>query len=187
MPIQTPKKQNRSLLILLEPIKTLSVGKASPTLNKGEDLMSNQENKTLRKLININEDAAEFYESAQEKAETLAFKTTFARLENLHKMVIVNLQNTVRANGGDPEADETFVGQTVKFWGELMANISNDVNETLVTHLEEAEDRCIHSIKDAMKSDDISPATKAFLQSELTTLQRSHDYMKELKDTLKAA
>lgn len=149
--------------------------------------MSKKENKELCKLININEDACEFYESAQEKAEDPQLKRTFANLESLHKGVITNLQNCVRANGGDPDAEETFAGQTQKFWGELMADISNDVDATLVKHLEEAEDRCLHSIEDAIKSDDVAPSTKMTLQRELSALRKSHDYMKSLKDVMKAA
>ena len=149
--------------------------------------MSNQENSELGKLININEDACEFYESAQEKVEDPQLKATFGNLENLHKGVIHNLQNRVRANGGDPDAQETLAGQVQQFWGELMAKISNDVDETFVTYLEEAEDRCLHSIQDAIKSDEISVATKSALQSEASALRKSHDYMKALKDTMKAA
>ena len=148
--------------------------------------MSN-DNKELSKLININEDAAEFYETAQEKVENPRFKTTFSQLESLHKGVIANLQSHAVAIGGSPEADETFVGQVQQFWGGLMANISNDVDEALVSHLEEAEDRCIHSIKDAMDNEDITPSTKAALQKEMQTLQQSHDYMKALKESLQAA
>ena len=149
--------------------------------------MSKQENKELCKIININEDACEFYESAQEKVENPQLKTTLSNLENLHKDVIVNLQNHVRANGGNPDADETLAGQTRQFWGELMAKISNDVDETLVKHLEEAEDRCLHSIQEAVESDDMSISTKSILRNEMSALQKSHDYMKALKESMKAA
>lgn len=149
--------------------------------------MSQEENNELGKLIDINEDACEFYGSAQEKADSPEIKRTFSELESLHRTVATNLKSRVRANGGDAEAGGTFAGQTRKFWGELMASISNDVDETLVTHLEEAEDRCLHSIQEAMEDPDISPQTKTTLRQELQTLQKSHDYMKALKDALKAA
>ncbi len=148
--------------------------------------MSDQ-NTEIGKLININQDACDFYKSAQEKAESTSFKRTFRELESLHRSVILNLQECIRANGGNPEAKDTFVGQATQFWGELMANISNDVDETLVKHLEEAEDRCLHSIESAIKEDDISPATKVVLRNEYSALQKCHDYMKALKDALMAA
>jgi uncharacterized protein (TIGR02284 family) len=144
-------------------------------------------NSDLQKLANINEDACEFYEEASEKAENSQFKTTFKNLESLHKSVVVNLQEHIRANGGKPDTEETFEGAAREFWGKLMASISNDVDETLVTHLEEAEDRCLHKVQDIMDSDDIPATTKTMLQNEHQALRKSHDYMKALKDSLKAA
>lgn len=145
------------------------------------------ENQELHKLVSINKDACEFYDSAAEEAESPEIKQTFRKLEDLHQGVITNLVGQIRANGGKPDVDETFAGKTSQFWGELMAKVSNDVDETLVKHLEEAEDRCLHSMQDAMKDEDIRPETKATLQKELQTLQKTHDYMKALKDAMKAA
>ncbi len=149
--------------------------------------MSNPEVKELRKLININQDACEFYESACGKIENPSLESTFRNLESLHKGVVVNLQNYAARRGETLEAGDTFAGQARQFWGEMMANISNDVDETLVAQLEEAEDRCLHSIEDAMKNKDISAETKSTLQGELRALQKSHDYMKALKESMKAA
>lgn len=149
--------------------------------------MFDKENKELCKIININEDACEFYETAQEKAESVAMKQTFGNLENLHKSVIVTLQNCVAQNGGDPEAEETMAGKARMFWTNLMSEISNDVDETLVRNLEEAEDRCLHSMEDALEDDKIRPQVKEVLRTELSKLQKSHDYMKDLKESMKAA
>lgn len=144
-------------------------------------------NTELQTLANINKDACEFYNEAQEKAENPQLKMTFRNLESLHKGVVVNLQEHIRANGGKPETSETIVGEAREFWGKLMSTISNDVDETLVKHLEEAEDRCLHKIQDIMKDDGIPTATKEILRSEYQALQKSHDYMKSLKNCMKAA
>jgi len=144
-------------------------------------------NKELQALANINEDACEFYEEASDKAENPQLQTTFRNLESLHKAVVVNLQEHIMANGGAPDTDETLMGETRELWGKLMASISNDVDETLVSHLEEAEDRCLHTVEDIMENDSVPPLTKALLQSEYITLQKSHDYMKALKECMKAA
>lgn len=145
------------------------------------------ENKELGKLVNINQDACEFYDNAATKVESPEIKQTFQKLKALHAEIVGNLQGYIRQNGGQAEAHETVVGKSAQFFAELMTKISNDVDETLVSHLEEAEDRCLHSIQDAMKDNDLSPETKNALQNEMTTLHRTHDYMKALKDALKAA
>ena len=145
------------------------------------------EAKEISNIININEDAVEFYNSAQEKAEDPHLKSTFANLESLHNSVVINLTSHLRAEGHEAEPKETFTGQAYQFWASLVASISNDIDETLVTQLEEAEDRCLHSIQDAFTSDNITPVSKSALQTEFVALKKSHDYMKALKDAMKAA
>lgn len=149
--------------------------------------MTNNENNKLIKLIRINEDASEFYESAQDEVESTHLKTTFKDLEVLHSDVIKNLKARVLINGGDADADETAYGKACEMFGILMSKISNDTDETLVKHLEEAEDRCLESMQEIMESDGVTPETKTLLVDELSALRKSHDYMKALKDQMKAA
>lgn len=146
-----------------------------------------KENKELRKLVNINKDACSFYNTACSEAESPLLKQTFRDLESLHNDVVINIQRHIYRNGGDPEAKETLAGQASRFWTEMVAKIGNDVDETLVKHLEEAEDRCLHSLEKALQDNDIRPATKTLLQDELDALQKSHDHMKSLKDRAIAA
>lgn len=150
-------------------------------------MSKSEENKELCELISINKDAADFYKDAQKKVENVNLCATFKNLEIIHQSVADNISVMVRQNGGKADADNTIAGKTAKFFGELMAKVSNDVDETLVSHLEEAEDRCLHSIQNALEDDDIAPATKDALANEYASLQRTHDYMKEMKDYMKAA
>lgn len=143
--------------------------------------------KELEKLVHINQDACEFYMSAQDKTENPQLKMTFRNLESLHKGIAINLKHHIRTCGGTVEDDETLHGKAQKFWADLMANISNDVDETLVEHLEEAEDRCLYSMKKVINKNDMTADTRILLDNELQTLQKSHDYMKALKECMKAA
>ena len=146
-----------------------------------------QEHKELSKLININKDACTFYEAATEHAKDTHFKRTFEDLRSLHSDVIKTLQDHVRAHGDIPEVKETISGKAQQFWGEVMVSVSNDVDETLVHHLEEAEDRCLSSMQEILERPDITPSTQRVLKSEYSALEKSHDYMKALKDTMNAA
>ncbi len=149
--------------------------------------MSKQENQELQSLVNINEDACKFYRSAAQKAKNPALKTTFTRLEGLHRDVTTHLQSRLRANGERAVPKDTVVGQVNQIWATLMTTVSNDVDETLVEHLEEAEDRCLQSMSDAIENRDIMPETRSVLEKELVTLRRSHDYMRDLKEHMLAA
>jgi len=148
---------------------------------------SDKENKILGHLIDINKDACSFYESALEKVENSRYQRNFSDLERLHEGVVIDLSRRLRENGADVDQDGTLVGKAERIFGELSAKISNDVDESLISSLEEAEDRCLHSMRDALDEGGIRPDTKAFLIEELSTLQKSHDFMKALKDSVKAA
>lgn len=149
-----------------------------------------EENKELGRLIDINKDAADFYDKALNEIESGNLKSTFSNLREIHNQVAVSLQNRLQNNGADFDtlsADGTLKGDASKLWGQLVAKVSNDVDETLVSHLEEAEDRCLHSVQDAIEKEELQAETKALLRRELSTLQRTHDHMKSLKDEMKAA
>lgn len=149
--------------------------------------MSNNTQKEISKLVNLNKDACEFYEEAKEKVDSVSIKQTFSNLETLHRNVMTNLQQQLRIMGGDPEADETFGGDMAQLWANISASVSNDTDTTWVSHLEEAEDRCLHQIQDIMKDEDIDASVKASLTKEAETLRQSHDFMKDLKDCMKKA
>ena len=152
--------------------------------------MPKQDIKEIKNLININEDAVEFYKDASEQSNDPQFKTTFKSLESLHNSVVVNLQEYATLIGAETEAveaDETLQGLGMQFVGKMIADLSDKTNEALVSYLEEAEDRCLHQVQDIMEDDNITPATKSALKSEETALKKSHDYMKALKDHLSEA
>lgn len=140
--------------------------------------MSNKDVKTLNKIISINKDAAKFYRDAKVKAESLNLEQNFSALKSLHEGVVDSLKKEVIALGGQIEDDQTMTGKITQFYGQLMTDMSANPDETLVKHLEEAEDRCLHAVRDAKQDHDLMASTRSILSRELKTLQRSHDYMK---------
>jgi uncharacterized protein (TIGR02284 family) len=145
-----------------------------------------KENAVLNHLVDINRDACDFYSSAATKLEDTNLISTFRELESMHSNVITVLNRRIVENGGEADADGTLVGKGAKVFGELMAKVSSDSDETLISHLEEAEDRCLHSLEDAIEEDEISAETRALLSTELGVLKRTHDHMKSLKEVMRA-
>ena len=146
-----------------------------------------QDNKEVCKIININKDACAFYQEAQGKVKNLTTQEIFKNFEELHQNVITDLQACVRENGGEPEADTTLMGEIQELWGKARAAMTSNVDESLITSLEEAEDRCINSLKEAIANDNISATARIALKKQEEKLQKSHDYMKIMKDNVNAA
>ncbi len=147
------------------------------------------ESKELSKLININEDACEFYDTACQKVQSRNLKSTFLNLKAVHKGIVVNLQTYLnsRPHSGNPSATQTMIGQAKQLWGEVSATIGQDTDEIFVSHLEEAEDRCLNTMADAIDNEGISPDVRRFLGQELGTLKEAHDFVHLLRMSLNAA
>lgn len=141
--------------------------------------------KEVAKLIDINKDACTFYKEAKDKVETNGLQNKFQELCDLHSGVVNKLQSELMAKGAnqkDVEASETVAGKANRYFGELLAALTPDADEKFIARLEEAEDRCLHSMQDAVTNPDISTDIKPCLRGQLVDLQKSHDYMKSLKE-----
>jgi len=144
--------------------------------------MSNPEKK-LQNLINICEDAREFYTDATSQTNDPEMKRLFRTMADIRKSVIIDLRAHMRHNDMEiEEPSETMMGQVNKFLGENIAKWSDNTDTALIAYLEEAEDRCLHSFQDVSNDNNIDASTRAVVSSELKTLQKTHDYMKELKE-----
>jgi len=140
--------------------------------------------KEVNKLIDINKDACQFYNEAKDKVSTPNLTSKFADLCQLHKGIVSTLQSELITRGAtqeDVEASETVVGKANKVFGEIMAKMSSEPEAKLISRLEEAEDRCLHSMEDAIKSNDVTTELKTVLKQQLEELRKSHDHMKSLK------
>lgn len=138
----------------------------------------------LKELVDINLNACQFYETARAYVENPQLGKTFANLEALHNNVVSTLQNQIRKKGG---TDATVAAAPLndcvtEFWGGMSANGSENIDFHVICHLEEAEESCLMLMEDALDNDDISTPTKEVLSDNLLSLQKSHAYMKALKE-----
>jgi uncharacterized protein (TIGR02284 family) len=144
--------------------------------------------KELQNLINICEDAREFYTDAIAQTNDPEMKQLFRNMADIRKGVIVDLRTYMRQNDMDiEEPSETFGGKVNKFLGENIAKWSDNTDNALIAYLEEAEDRCLHSFQDVSNDNDMPADTRAIVSRELETLKKTHDYMRELKQAMKSA
>lgn len=149
---------------------------------------SNKTEKSLNHLVNICEDARAFYTDAIDQTDDPAMKRLFRHMADIRKGVIIDLRAHMRQKHMEvDEITETFGGRVNKFIGENAAKISGHVNETLVSYLEEAEDRCLHSFRQTANDNDLPADTRGLLLTELDSLHKTHDYMLELKEAMKYA
>lgn len=181
-PIQFLKKWNNYLCYML-----VKCGYYDQFKKERNKIMSNP-NKKLQNLINICEDAREFYTDAIDQTNDSEMKRLFRTMADIRKSVIINLRADMRDHNMElEEASETVAGRVNKFLGETVAKWSDNTDSALIAYLEEAEDRCLHSFQDVSNDNDMPASTRAVVSKELEILQKTHDYMKELKEAVKLA
>lgn len=138
----------------------------------------------LEKVVDINKDAVEFYEKAKQEVESADLRQTFNRMSETHQNILNRLDTLLQqadASRSRADASETVVGTANRLFGQLLSSISSKPDEALIKRLEEAEDRCLHSLQDLLKEESIDPQTRQTLEQELKKTQESHDHMRELK------
>lgn len=143
--------------------------------------------RTMQNLIDICEDAREFYTDAETKTSDPEMKKLCRQMADIRKGVIVDLRAYARQNDIDiDEPSETLSGRINKFVGEQVAEWSDKTDEALIVYLEEAEDRSLETFEKAANDNDLPATARQLVTSELATLRQTHDFMKELKDAVKA-
>jgi uncharacterized protein (TIGR02284 family) len=150
--------------------------------------MTTDQNKVLSHLIDVCVDAKNFYDSAAEKADDAYVEGVFHEMASIRSNIIVDLKAYVNSHGGRVESGTlenggTLSGKTSQFFGELLADVTPNVDKTLVDRLEEAEDRSLDEFRKAIDKD-IPAEAKALVSEQLSTLRETHDNMKQLKDRL---
>jgi len=141
-------------------------------------------------ILDTNQDASDFYASAQNQVQNTQMQSTFKELESLHRSTVTNIKEAMRSRGAKPEQLETkesVGGKMSRMFGEIKAKMADQTDDSLIKSLEEAEDKCLHAIQDLMKNEKVSQELKNTLQAEYDRLRKSHDHMKALKQRVTAA
>lgn len=147
--------------------------------------MSNDTKQILNHLVDVCEDAREYYQKASDQAEDPRIKMTMKNMAAVRETIISDLKARIISMGGTPDEQGTAQGKTAQFFGQLKASIAN-TDETLVSELEEAEDKSLEEFHSAMAKN-LPEETRSFIEKQTALLRKTHDHMKELKDCMKDA
>lgn len=148
-----------------------------------------QEIKTLKELMDINKDAQEFYSKAQSKVNDSDLRTTLKEFELLHQNAVNTFKQQLEVSGASEDTQvprETMSGKTNQLFTHFLAQFQESPDQKLVNELEEAEDKCLNTLEDAITSENLSSKTQQVLKDQLSELRKSHDHMRALKKQMAA-
>ena len=139
----------------------------------------------LKNIVEIARDGATFYASAEEKTKNPRLKAVFARMAAAKRELVTALSDHLAATGERPPEGGTLFGSLRKLYADVVATVAADDDHIYVSQLEEAEDRLLEQVQQAIevaKSSDV----RVQLQAYLPKVRACHDEMRDLKEHLAA-
>jgi uncharacterized protein (TIGR02284 family) len=139
----------------------------------------------LKEIVEIGRDGADFYESAAQKVTNPRLRAVFGRMSAAKRELITGLSDHLAQSGQEPPARGTIMGSLRKIYAGVLATLVADDEHVYVAQLEEAEDRLVERIEQAINQAK-EPGVRVQLQAYLPKVRACHDEMRQLRTHLPA-
>ncbi|KQM67666.1 hypothetical protein ASE75_01680 [Sphingomonas sp. Leaf17] len=138
----------------------------------------------LNGLIKTTLDSMKGYEDAAKDAESTQYATMFADFARDRAQVATDLQDQVRALGGEPEMDSSMLAAAHRLFSDLKQAITGKDDKAIIVEVERGEDHIKAKYDEAMKNSDLSSATQAAITKGYASVREGHDRMSALKHSM---
>lgn len=139
--------------------------------------------KVLNGLIETTLDSADGYSQAAKEATNERFVTLFRQRADERQRVASELQNEVRKLGGTPEDDGTILAAAHRVFLDLKSKLTSG-DQAVVNTVEDGEDHIKAKYEDALKDENVTPATQQAITRAYESVRSGHDQMRDLKHAL---
>lgn len=140
----------------------------------------------LNKLITINNDRIEGYETASKETEEQDLKTLFAKFTSTSQQCKRELKNEVNLLGGQ-EAEGTMTsGKFFRVWMDVKAALSGKDRKVILDSCEFGEDAAKKTYADVLNDDleDLTADQQKMVRNQYSLLKADHDEVKLMRDSL---
>lgn len=146
--------------------------------------MENSKNiSALNKLIEINNDRVEGYETASKEANETDLKSLFGELAATSHKNLSELRSEVKRLGGTPEEGTRVTGKFFRAWMDVKAAFTGNDRHTILDSCEFGEDKALETYEAVLNdSSDLSAEQTQLVSQQKTALRADHDRVKALRD-----
>ena len=138
---------------------------------------------TLHDLAQICCDGEAFYKDASEKMCDPDLRAAVLEVSRVRGGLCRDFEAILRARGEEPRGSGTLYGTLHRLYTDLRARFAKDGDQIYVIELEEAEDRMLHAMEEAIVS--LEPQEgRAVLRSYMPAARAAHERMRQLKHRL---
>lgn len=143
----------------------------------------------LNKLITINNDRIEGYETASKETEEADLKTLFANLMATSQKCKRELEAEVMALGGEPSEGTKASGKFFRAWMDVKAALTGKDRKAILNSCEFGEDAAIKTYENVMEDDTrhFNDMQETMVNDQFSLLLADHNTVKSLRDALASA
>ncbi|MCV2883692.1 PA2169 family four-helix-bundle protein [Aestuariibacter sp. AA17] len=144
--------------------------------------MSNQVRQVekVSDIIKVLRAGAEFYEDAKDEVKENRIEVFFDRMADQKRQAAESLQSFSIAEQGEMETGEAVSVNMRKLYTDIVSLISTNKTHTVISQLEEVEDKILEVIDEALEEDQPDTCARA-LRKLRAQMQENHDEMKALQ------
>lgn len=139
----------------------------------------------LNDLIEINNDRIRGYEKAIEETKPgdADLRALFVTMASESRSYANDLRRYVTVAGEDPAEGTTMRGKIYRAWMDVKATFTGKDRKAILASCEYGEDAAQRAYEDALASDaEMSADVRQLITEQKSSLKRSHDKIKALRD-----
>jgi len=140
----------------------------------------------LNKLIEINNDRIEGYQTASDETEETDLHTLFADLIETSERCNVDLIDEVEDLDGTPVEGTKISGKFFRVWMDVKAALTGKNRKLILDSCEYGEDMAVSTYDKVIEnnSDDLTSDQLEMITSQRELIKNDHDEIKSLRDML---
>jgi uncharacterized protein (TIGR02284 family) len=138
----------------------------------------------LNDLIETCKDGQQGFSTAAKDAKDAELGRVFSHYAAQRGNYIRELQQRVRALGGDPDKHGSVSGSLHRGWINLKAAVSSDEPHAVLSECERGEDAAVANYRSALREPDLDSESLALIQRQAAGVQEAHDRIKQLRDSV---
>ena len=136
---------------------------------------------TLNNLIETLKDGVEGFRTAADGVTNPELKTLFSSYSQQRSQFSSELQQEVRALGGDPETTGSVAATLHRGWINIKSTVTGEDEHAVLAECERGEDSAVHNYQDAMK-EDLPANVASVIQRQYGQIKEAHDRIRSLRD-----
>ncbi|PSQ85557.1 MAG: hypothetical protein BRD40_00255 [Bacteroidetes bacterium QS_1_65_9] len=125
---------------------------------------------SLNRLLSNAVNAREGYRTAAQNASDSELQTFLNKKAQERSTIVANLEDLLRASGGDPDEVDTAAGKAHRGWINVRSTIG-DENASVINECLRGEEHAINDYESALKEESLSRDARDTLSGQLETVQ----------------